>query len=727
MNKLNFLKIFLFFVAIIVFSFNFNFLYSQPLFSVSYNSVSKENVAQIKNQISNTEISALSLTRNNDQKDVFLVKLSSTENTQLIILNEETENNVVITSETASHTEFQLEPFFMEELIQSGLGTADRYLVLEATSNFSVESVVSVAPSTDIVRLPQYFYGKKENVKEALPHDRQIIKIYKQKPQLISEFPDDPVHQQYIEQLEEAMNYYVYMYKLPDGTLSIYDQHFNRDDTKNVSSVGNFLEFSLSGELNETQRTATEFALELWSYQLGGSVPVDVCVNFYELSEGVIGASWPQPPFYNYEDDTWYPPALWNQLVGYNASGSENDVFLEMNSKFGFYFGLDANTTKIDYVTIMLHETCHGLGFGSGCSQEGFFYYGAPVIYDRMLYQGLNGPCWTELSDNERAALIISNNLCAGGPQLLEANEGVRVKIYAPSHYSGGSSVHHWANEINFPSFMKYAYDYPLHTFNNRKIGMMMDIGWSAPEINPNTVFVNFDANGGTGSRTPQPFMSGVAQKLCMNPFGNIGYSFINWNTEPDGSGDSYEDRETITITSDLFLYAQWKNNEYTLSFYPFGGTVSPESKQVTFGKPIGELPIPEKKDYIFQGWRLNNQILHPETTWRYTANLYAMAQWTLGVSDNQQPFFQIIPNPAKNIIELRISNFEFGIGTLSEVEVVIFDIYGRKMSNISPEYNSGLKSQISNQIDISHLPAGIYFVKITTKAGTQTQKLIKL
>jgi hypothetical protein len=103
----------------------------------------------------------------------------------------------------------------MEELKQSVLGTADRYLVLEATSNFSVKNVASVATSTEYAQLPHYLYGKKENVKEALPQDRQITKILKQKPQLISAFPDDPEFQQYIEQLEEEMSYYVYMYKLP--------------------------------------------------------------------------------------------------------------------------------------------------------------------------------------------------------------------------------------------------------------------------------------------------------------------------------------------------------------------------------------------------------------------------------------------------------------------------------------------------------------------------------
>ena len=655
MKNLNLLKISFLFVAIILFSLSVVVLRAQPLFLVSQNSVSKENVTQIKNQIAGAEVAALSLTRNNEQKDVFSVQLSPTEKTQLIILNEQTGDHVVITPVKELLAEFQLAPFFMEELKQSVLGTADRYLVLEITSHFSVRNAASVAAFADYARLPQYFYGKKENVKEALPQDRQIIKILKQKPQIISEFPDDPEQQQYIEQLEEAMSYYVYMYQLPDGTLAIYDEHFNRDNTKNVSTVGNFLQFSLSGELNETQRMATEFALELWSNELGGTIPVDIDVNFYPLGQSIIGYSSFPPSFYNHEDDTWYPSALWNQIVGYNASGSADDILLTMNSQFGFYYGLNGVGSGIDYVTIMLHEACHGLGFFSTCSPDGQFYAGAPGIYDRMLYQGLTGPSWMELSNSERAALIVSGNLYAGGPKLFEANGGVRVKIYSPSTYSGGSSVHHWASDVAFETFMKYAYAYPLHTFNTRKMGMFFDMGWTAPEINPNVVYVNYNANGGTGYRPPQPFMPGESQNLLMNPFFNKGYAYLNWNTQPDGTGTVYEDKENITISGDMTLYAQWKGAEFRLKFNPYGGTLSVESKQVTYGEPIGELPIPKKAGYDFLGWKVNARPVTEETIWSYTFGMTAVAQWALGISENRQPAVQIIPNPASQTIELSV------------------------------------------------------------------------
>jgi hypothetical protein len=605
-------------LLILIIVFSANFLYAQKLFSVSQNDLSNENVTQIKNQIAQSEIASLSLTRNNEDKNVYSVSLSSGENTKIIILNEETGNNVVITPvETrliaSQPTEFQLAPFFIEELKQGALGDASRYLIVEtrhATSlhdDFSIQNVVAVSVSNDEVYIPRYFYGKKENVKEALPKDRQIVGIYKQKPQLISAYPDDPEHQRYIAQLEEEMSYYVYMYKLLDGTLCTYDEHFNPTQKENLSSVGNFLEFNLTGILTEKQRLATEYAMELWSEQLAGTVPVDIEVNIVPMEDGILGMShWP-PCFLDPEKDIVYPASLWKQLVGYNVS-TEWDINIEMNSKYSFYFGLDGNTGGMDYVTIMIHEITHGLGFGCYCLKDGTYRYGSPGIYDCMLYQGLSGgACLTELSESERAALLISNNLYSGRPgsNLLAANNGVRVKMYAPSNYSEGSTAHHWDNNVGFVNFMGYAYTYPLHTFNNRKIGILTDMGWTTPVIDSaNAVWVTFHANSGTGNRPPQPYSPGVAQKLKINTFTKLGYEFSSWNTSPDGTEISYQDRESITIDNGLELYAQWKVGTFTLTFYPTLGTVSPKSKQVTYGLPIGELPIPQRPGYKFDGWQ---------------------------------------------------------------------------------------------------------------------------
>jgi len=74
-----------------------------------------------------------------------------------------------------------------------------------------------------------------------------------------------------------------------------------------------------------------------------------------------------------------------------------------------------------------------------------------------------------------------------------------------------------------------------------------------------------------------------------------------------------------------------------------------------------------------------------------------------------------IYPNPTGG--QLRITNYELRDRTLSEAEVEVFDIYGRKQK---------AESRKQHLLDISHLPAGVYFVKITTEAGEITKKVVK-
>jgi hypothetical protein len=56
---------------------------------------------------------------------------------------------------------------------------------------------------------------------------------------------------------------------------------------------------------------------------------------------------------------------------------------------------------------------------------------------------------------------------------------------------------------------------------------------------------------------------------------------------------------------------------------------------------------------------------------------------------------------------------------TIRSIE--IFDIYGRKQKIII-----NCQLSIVNSIDISDLPAGVYFVKINTEAGEVMKKVIK-
>ena len=83
---------------------------------------------------------------------------------------------------------------------------------------------------------------------------------------------------------------------------------------------------------------------------------------------------------------------------------------------------------------------------------------------------------------------------------------------------------------------------------------------------------IEYDSNGGEGQIASQEGGDGY-QDISESPyrftdqvkissgkgFKKQGYHLASWNTEPDGSGDSYLPNSSITITDDLYLYAIWE------------------------------------------------------------------------------------------------------------------------------------------------------------------------
>lgn len=92
---------------------------------------------------------------------------------------------------------------------------------------------------------------------------------------------------------------------------------------------------------------------------------------------------------------------------------------------------------------------------------------------------------------------------------------------------------------------------------------------------------------------------------------------------------------------------------------------------------------------------------------------VYKVIDKTLGVSDSDENFFLIYPNPAKTEIQIKSTNY-----TLNSFEV--FDVRGRNVT-------SGKFKENTNTIDISQFKSGVYFVNVKTSEGaSQIKKLIK-
>ena len=227
-------------------------------------------------------------------------------------------------------------------------------------------------------------------------------------------------------------------------------------------------------------RAAFQKAVDIWSNHLTSSVPIRVQAEFASLGTNVLGsagpnltANFPNAP----QANVFYPFALADALAGQDLNPAQGAFFYDIvstfNSTYGsFYFGTDGNTpnNQIDFVSVVLHELGHGLGFiGSGALDDGrgqaectgtvgngcwgYFDSGgstqffAPVAFDTFI-EDASGRRFTDRSvyPNPGSALgdlLQSQDLFLNSPNVVRIY-GRRGPIWAPAPFELGSSFSHW-------------------------------------------------------------------------------------------------------------------------------------------------------------------------------------------------------------------------------------------------------------------------------------------
>ena len=119
---------------------------------------------------------------------------------------------------------------------------------------------------------------------------------------------------------------------------------------------------------------------------------------------------------------------------------------------------------------------------------------------------------------------------------------------------------------------------------------------------------ITFDANGGKGTMGAQTVNPGVSAALPANTFTRADYDFAGWNTKADGSGMAYADKETIAVSENTTLYAQWTLHKYHVRWLNGDGKVLQEGDYTCeeyayyddFEHPIPTKPEDENYTYKF-------------------------------------------------------------------------------------------------------------------------------
>ncbi|MDG1262697.1 MAG: hypothetical protein P8H59_11705 [Flavobacteriales bacterium] len=244
-------------------------------------------------------------------------------------------------------------------------------------------------------------------------------------------------------------------------------------------------------------QNAFQFAVDIWASTLTSAVPIAIEATWAPIGGSTLGFAGADGYYRNFtnapEPDTFYPSALANKLRGQDLNFGSTDLSCTFNSNSNWYFGTDGNTPggQYDFVTVVLHELCHGLGFiGSGnvSGSQGFIgLSGDPIIYDTYT-ETLDGTDITSFVNGSTALgdALTSNQVYWNGTVGLANNNGTRPRMYAPGTWNGGSSYSH-LNEGTYGSGNINSLMTPFigtaeanHNPGPIVEGIFTDIGWGS-------------------------------------------------------------------------------------------------------------------------------------------------------------------------------------------------------------------------------------------------------
>ncbi|MFN0604224.1 InlB B-repeat-containing protein [Facklamia hominis] len=138
------------------------------------------------------------------------------------------------------------------------------------------------------------------------------------------------------------------------------------------------------------------------------------------------------------------------------------------------------------------------------------------------------------------------------------------------------------------------------------------------------------------------------------------GYYFTGWNTEKDGSGQTYEINSSTTMTKNLTLYAQWSKylhltydgNAPETQNVPSDATNYELNQEATIKSNAGMT----REGYYFTGWNTekngSGQTYEINSSTTMTENLTLYAQWSKYLHltyDGNAPEAQNVPSDSTN------------------------------------------------------------------------------
>jgi hypothetical protein len=250
-------------------------------------------------------------------------------------------------------------------------------------------------------------------------------------------------------------------------------------------------------------QTAMNHVVDILDDLLNSSVliVIDACNQLVDPEGGTLAFAGPNATVTQAEApalpvaNRTYPIALANAIAGVDLNGGEVEIVATANSAVLWDYcatGCTVAAGRTDFVSTMLHELLHGLGFATSFEQSqndpnAGSYSEPPAVIDDYVIQVADGARLLDLPNNSAALLNAmqqgSGTIGLNGPHILAINNGAAPFLFTPNPFQPGSSMSHWDDDhpTNLGRLMNAATgDGPSsRVVDEITLMALKDIGWN--------------------------------------------------------------------------------------------------------------------------------------------------------------------------------------------------------------------------------------------------------
>lgn len=242
----------------------------------------------------------------------------------------------------------------------------------------------------------------------------------------------------------------------------------------------------------------------------------------------------------------------------------------------------------------------------------------------------------------------------------------------------------------------------------------------------PISYTVAFDANAPAtastaelmdGGMDPLPCTYDNPSNLQANGFSLPGYTFAEWNTQADGTGEPHQNEGTVKnlATEDgetVTLYAQWKPHTYMVTFSGNGATGTMEPQELTFdtSAPLNANAF-QKGNMTFIGWAIEGET--------GTSRLFADGQTVVNLCNLDEN-----GKPEGFTLQAMWEIGNSAYVTLAKDDVPVTDAAITLVDPDTGDTAGTLKSvaTIPGTYSLNEIPAGTYAIEVKGYPSSDTQ-----